>query len=1274
MISASLHYSLTRGTATFIIVAILLISPALSVTNQGTSQIQGSALPPATSISFSIFFPPHSSNSYSERFDSVQQYLSERGFRIEYSSPSKLLVTVSGPAALTERLLHIKFLTKSLPGTSSFYYYPSSSPILPPQLAGLQIFGLTNNTIFSPQYIALGMVNSSGLFQSSLPRSTPISSSLHFAATYYSPSVFQQAYNETPLFESGVSGQGQTIAIIDAYGDPTIYQDVEKFDSLFGLPPLQLQVIPIGAYQPELGIGTGWDVETALDVEAAHMMAPQAKIVLLVANGHDVNNGLFDAIDMVVTKHLANVTSMSWGAPENLFAASGFFASGFDNYPFSEYYFALGSSQGISFFASSGDLGANGGTQTKYGAVTYPSSSPFVTSVGGTTLFVRAVSGSLQSTSRIQYAGEVAWSSSPQYLGYTVSTGGGMSSFFSRPWYQNGIVSSSQRGVPDVAADANPYTGAIIEVEGQTYAIGGTSLSSPIWAGMASLLDQYANSKIGLMNPHLYSAYQRHPEAFNDVSFGYNNGYFASSGYDMLTGLGTPNLGVLAKYIVPYQLTVKVSTNSISSQNYPQYPYGSPIQIVARALFPDGLIVTSGSLNASLYSSKGLVVILPMSFNGTSWIASFTPDQNSPPSTWQIIVAAESQGYLGYGYYSFSVGLGINIISPIPYPYAPPLQPGQTFAVEAEITYPNGSYVNSGSFSAYLFSDGTLQAKINLINESNGTFVGFSQLASQSPQGTYIMIVNGSSSGQLGSAYTYEYFGEGILDAAVITPTDEAIPSASPGQTITLIAATLTSNNTGLFDSNLTANIIDLKGKQIASLTLTPAPSTPQYGLLNLFGFHIANYTIPSFLPQGFYTIQFISSYKQGDTSLQGYYNTSFYVAPGSLNISFSTPAYLLEGEKLSISAKAFYPNGSEVTSGLFMLTVNPSALNYASNLVAVQTGVPMQYNASSSMWQASYTIPNQLSTGFYQGVPQYTLAGSWTAVISGESMFAVPNIPQFNFFNVLPYNELDVQEINQSNAASVRFVNFFSGRLSMINDGGGNLTVKNLNVDISSGLFKQLNLVNCTGIISGVTLNRLVLVNSNVTIYNVLVENSDVGIRSVNSTALIANAEFRNLTYAFEPDSSSINTLYTSYSNVSNISSLGRPKILLSSTSVSFPSNGLTLKITGKQLRLNSITLNGISLNVSSETQKGELILHIPFDGLSMPDGAYILNVSVTSGLIYTQAIPFINNYHESLLLLITAAIAIVALIVLIFFVVRRMLQKSVHRQSISSGQSPIS
>ena len=180
----------------------------------------------------------------------------------------------------------------------------------------------TTTASFSPDYMILGELRGSSVYQSPFPRSFPMDQGVQWAATYYTANDLAQAYGATSLFSSRDNGRGETIAIIDAYGDPTIYQDIATFDGKFGLPAANLTVVPVGPYEPANGITSGWDVETALDVEAAHAMAPYAHINLVVAANS--SNGLFDAVRVVVDDHLGNVASMSWGLAENLFGESGF--------------------------------------------------------------------------------------------------------------------------------------------------------------------------------------------------------------------------------------------------------------------------------------------------------------------------------------------------------------------------------------------------------------------------------------------------------------------------------------------------------------------------------------------------------------------------------------------------------------------------------------------------------------------------------------------------------------------------------------------------------------------------------------------------------------------------------------------------------------------------------------------------------------------------------------------------------------------------------------
>ena len=119
---------------------------------------------------------------------------------------------------------------------------------------------------FTPDYIILGQLAGTTVDQSSRPRSVTLPENYQFAATYYGAPALQSAYGVDSFISSGYGGKGETIAIIDAYGDPTIYQDLATFDKEFGLPGASLTIIPVGPYEPSLGITYGWDSETALDV------------------------------------------------------------------------------------------------------------------------------------------------------------------------------------------------------------------------------------------------------------------------------------------------------------------------------------------------------------------------------------------------------------------------------------------------------------------------------------------------------------------------------------------------------------------------------------------------------------------------------------------------------------------------------------------------------------------------------------------------------------------------------------------------------------------------------------------------------------------------------------------------------------------------------------------------------------------------------------------------------------------------------------------------
>ncbi len=324
----------------------------------------------------------------------------------------------------------------------------------------------------------------------------------------YVPFQIRHAYG---LDQMTNGGAGQVIAIVDAYGSPTIQNDLNVFSTRFGIPTTTIQIItPSG----KLGVDAGWALETSLDVEWAHALAPKAKIILAVASSASLS-ALVAAVDSAV-KAGANIVSMSWGAAE--FSTESSYESHFTK-------------TGVSFFASSGDNGSG---------VIWPSVSPNVTGVGGTSLYVDA-NGNL-------IAPEVGWAGS----------GGGFSAYFARPTYQNGWQSAAGRSVPDVAMVADPNTGVTVydttAYSGQKgwFQVGGTSASCPMWGAVVALANEQRvaakKSRLSGTDKPLYQmagslnslGASLYGYFFNDVTSGSNGGFSATPKYDEVTGLGTP--------------------------------------------------------------------------------------------------------------------------------------------------------------------------------------------------------------------------------------------------------------------------------------------------------------------------------------------------------------------------------------------------------------------------------------------------------------------------------------------------------------------------------------------------------------------------------------------------------------------------------------------------------------------------------------------------------------------------------------------------------------
>lgn len=325
----------------------------------------------------------------------------------------------------------------------------------------------------------------------------------------YVPVQIRHAYT---LDEIANTGSGQTIAIVVPFGSPSIQKDLDVFSDTFGLPRTAVKVVT--AAEHPVKTDPGWAMETSLDVEWAHALAPGAKLVVAVAASSGFAD-LLAAVDAAVEAG-ASVVSMSWGGME--FPDEVAFDSHFQQ-------------QGVTFLAASGDKGAG---------ASWPAVSPSVVSVGGTTLHLDS-EGNLT-------APETGWSGS----------GGGFSAYFTRPAYQNGWHAGTTRAFPDVSLVADPGTGLAVyssvssDRQAGWFQMGGTSAGCPMWAAIVALANEQrvaAGKKpltgsdaaiyniAGSRNPLGVSLYGNF---YFDVTRGNNGGFGSTPRFDQVTGLGTP--------------------------------------------------------------------------------------------------------------------------------------------------------------------------------------------------------------------------------------------------------------------------------------------------------------------------------------------------------------------------------------------------------------------------------------------------------------------------------------------------------------------------------------------------------------------------------------------------------------------------------------------------------------------------------------------------------------------------------------------------------------
>jgi hypothetical protein len=344
----------------------------------------------------------------------------------------------------------------------------------------------------------------------------------------YTPSQIRHAYGFDQI-TIGTVTPGQTVAIVDAYDDPNIFKDLDVFDKTFGLDQYGAASTFLTKATPQGHTKTNanWAGEISLDVEWVHAIAPAAKILLVEAANSSLGN-LLSAVSYASSQPGVVAVSMSWGGGE--FSAETLYDSYF-------------TSPGITYVAASGDSPG----------VIWPSASPNVLSVGGTSLV------GLNSAGDYSLASETGWSSS----------GGGTSSYENLPSYQSGVTGTSTRANPDVAFDADPNTGVAIydtvSYFGQTgwFQAGGTSLGAPAWAALVAIADQGRATSLG--SAQTLTTLYANPGDFHYIASSAAN--TTAPGYNLVTGLGTPIAQQVVQHLVaaPALKTAAVQSSGTSN-------------------------------------------------------------------------------------------------------------------------------------------------------------------------------------------------------------------------------------------------------------------------------------------------------------------------------------------------------------------------------------------------------------------------------------------------------------------------------------------------------------------------------------------------------------------------------------------------------------------------------------------------------------------------------------------------------------------------------------
>lgn len=447
-----------------------------------------------------------------ERANAVAVYLTQAGFTNVRIEPNRLLVTATGTTAAIRQAFHTelgRFVRDGREGIANV-----TDVQVPPELSDtvLSVLGLQTLDQMHPMNRRADHVLLTG--------------SVHGL----DPVLFPVTYDAATLPNASTT----TVGIITEGKMTQTITDLHQFESQNGLPTINPTVVQVGAPSPDTSGTPEWDLDSQ-DIQA---MAGGLVAQMIFYTAHSLtNSNITSDLNKAVADNIAKVINVSLGECESAAYSDGSMAT-------DDQIFQIAIAQGQTFSISTGDSGSNecGNPPGTTVGASYPASSPYVIAVGGTTLYTDT-SGN--------YGGEVTWS----------GTGGSPSLYEPKPSWQSAVVAGAYRGVPDIAFDADPYSGAIIVVNGQLQQYGGTSLASPLFVGSWARIQSANNARLGFPATWIYSHGAQNTPAFHDVTSGSNGGYSAAIGWDYTTGFGSFDVAATA-LLTRSTVTVSASPKS----------------------------------------------------------------------------------------------------------------------------------------------------------------------------------------------------------------------------------------------------------------------------------------------------------------------------------------------------------------------------------------------------------------------------------------------------------------------------------------------------------------------------------------------------------------------------------------------------------------------------------------------------------------------------------------------------------------------------------------